>query len=138
MKIKTIAHRIYGNRLFKDSLWTLFGNAFGKGLTVLSGIIVARLLGKDVYGEFGLLRNTLIIIAVFSTMGLGYTATVFISEAKEKTKNIVYPLVKVIELMTVIFSGLIFKVGLLFVLLFARMIFLLTSYLLITLLNGIF
>ncbi len=96
---------MYGNRLFKDSLWTLLGNAFGKGLTVLSGIIVARLLGKDVYGEFGLLRNTLIIIAVFSTMGLGYTATVFISEAKEKTKNIVYPLVKVIELMTVIFSG---------------------------------
>lgn len=107
MKIQTLAHRMYGNRLFKDSLWTLLGNAFGKGLTVLSGIIVARLLGKDVYGEFGLLRNTLIIIAVFSTMGLGYTATVFISEAKEKTKNIVYPLVKVIELMTVIFSGLI-------------------------------
>lgn len=107
MKIQTLAHRMYGNRLFKDSLWTLLGNAFGKGLTVLSGIIVARLLGKDVYGEFGLLRNTLIIIAVFSTMGLGYTATVFISEAKEKTKNIVYPLVKVIELMTVIFSGFI-------------------------------
>lgn len=105
MKIQILAHRMYGNRLFKDSLWTLLGNAFGKGLTVLSGIIVARLLGKDVYGEFGLLRNTLIIIAVFSTMGLGYTATVFISEAKEKTKNIVYPLVKVIELMTVIFSG---------------------------------
>lgn len=107
MDYQARARKIYGNGLFKDSVLTLLGNALGKGLTVLSGIIVARLLGKDVYGEFGLLRNTLLVIAVFSTMGLGYTATVFVAETKQKSQETLRSLIYIIESITVCFSGII-------------------------------
>ena len=75
------------SRLFTDSLWALFGSAVGKGLSLLAGIVVARLLGSEAYGEYGTIRNTLLMIAIFSTMGLGYTATKFIAENKQKEDN---------------------------------------------------
>ena len=106
MNNKTIT-RIINNDLFKDSFWALFGNALGKGLSVLAGIIVARLLGKDLYGEFGLLRNTLTIIAVFSTMGLGYSGTVFISENKDRNVDRIRNLSVLIQAITIVFSSVV-------------------------------
>ena len=58
------------------------GSAIGKGLALLAGIVVARLLGSEAYGEYGTIRNTLLMIAIFSTMGLGYSATKFIAESR--------------------------------------------------------
>lgn len=72
-----------GNRLFSDSFWSLSGNALGKGLGVLAGIIMARLLGADIFGEYGMVKSTLAYAAVFSTFGLGYTATRFIAKFNE-------------------------------------------------------
>lgn len=73
---------IRGNQLLKDSFWSLTGNVIGRGLALLAGILVARFLGKEIYGEYGIIRNTILTIGVFSTFGLGYTATKFIAEYK--------------------------------------------------------
>lgn len=100
-------HSILKNKLFGDSLWTLVGTALGKGLTVLSGIIIAKLLGKEIFGEYGLLKNTLLLIAIFSTMGLGYTSTIFVSNYKQYKENLLYSLIKGILTITTIFSGII-------------------------------
>lgn len=81
--LSEIYSKLKENRLFKDSFWALLGSAVGKGLPLLAGIVVARLLGSEVYGEYGTIRNTLLMIAIFSTMGLGYSATKFIAESKE-------------------------------------------------------
>ncbi len=74
--------RAFKSRLINDSFWVLFGNSFGKGLALVAGIVVARFLGKEMYGEYGMIRNTLVSIAVFSTFGLGFTATKYVSENK--------------------------------------------------------
>ena len=42
MTVKELIH----SKLFHDSFWTILGNALGKGLTVLGGIIIASLLGE--------------------------------------------------------------------------------------------
>ena len=66
--------------MLKDSFWALLGNLIGKGLPFVAGIFVARLLGSESYGEFGLIKSSLISIALFSSFGLGITATKFIAE----------------------------------------------------------
>ena len=80
--IETYWKQIKQSVLLKDSLWAVVGNIVGKGLSLIAGIGVARLLGKDIYGEYGLLKNTILIIGTVSSFGLAYTATKFISEYK--------------------------------------------------------
>ena len=53
----------------------------GYGLSLLAGILIARLMGKDLYGEYGMIKNTLLYVAIISTFGLGITATKFIAES---------------------------------------------------------
>lgn len=93
------------SQLIKDSLWSLIGNLFGKGLALLAGILVARILGKDVYGEYGIIRNTILTIGVFSTFGLGYTATKFIADFKNHKPEKIKIFIKYANQITLVFSG---------------------------------
>lgn len=72
------------NRLFKDSFWTVTGNGVGFGLLFVSGIFIARFLGKEIYGEYGLIKTTMFYIASFASFGLQYTSTKYIAEYKQK------------------------------------------------------
>lgn len=80
--------RLQASNLFKDSFWAVFGNGLGNFLLLLAGIAIARFLGKDVYGEYGMVKTTMFYIAAFSTFGLGYTATKFIAEYKDKDSSL--------------------------------------------------
>ncbi len=82
MDISAIKKMGLYNRLLNDSFWSLTGNILGNGFLLGSGIVIARFLGKDSYGEYGIIRSTILSIAVFSTFGLGYTSTKFIAEYK--------------------------------------------------------
>lgn len=79
-KISAIKERLLGSKLFKDSFWAVFGNGMGSFLIMLSGILIARFLGKDLYGEYGVVKTTMIYIASFSTFGLGITSTKYVSQ----------------------------------------------------------
>ena len=87
-------------RIFQDSFWALLGSVIGKGLSLLGGILVARLLTKDIYGEYGLIKSTLLYIAVFSTFGLGFTSTRYISKFKAENRSKVAAVVKCTRLIT--------------------------------------
>ncbi len=76
----TITARLKRSTLFKDSFWAVFGNGTGNLLLLLAGILIARLLGKDLYGEYGMVKTTMFYVAGFSTFGLGYTSTKFIAQ----------------------------------------------------------
>lgn len=79
-----MVNKVKTSALFKDSFWAVFGNGLGNVLLLLVGIIIARLLGKDVYGAYGIAKTTMFQVALFSTFGLGYSATKFIAEYKTK------------------------------------------------------
>ncbi|MDE6462967.1 MAG: oligosaccharide flippase family protein [Muribaculaceae bacterium] len=104
--------------LAKDSFWALAGNALGKGLSLFAGIAVARFLGSDVYGEYGMIKSTLLMIAIFSTFGLGYTATKYIAETKASASGKVRSVHQIAQTITLITSGIIA----LFVTIFAEQI----------------
>lgn len=78
--------RLRDSRLVKDSFWAVFGNGIGSGLLLLSGIIIARLLGKEVYGEYGFVKTTMFLMASFASLGLNYTSTKYIAEACTKSR----------------------------------------------------
>lgn len=107
LKIKLFFVNIFSNSLLNDSFWSLFGNFLAKGLALIGGIFVARLLGKDIFGEYGILKNTLIVISVFSTFGLGYTSTKFISENKNIKPELIPLILRYSKKITIILSSLI-------------------------------
>ena len=80
--MKQLIYQLRKSSLMRDSFWALLGNVLGKGLALVAGIAVARFLGSEEYGEYGMIRNNLTMIAIFSSLGLGYTATKFIAECK--------------------------------------------------------
>lgn len=85
-KLPNIFSRLKSSALFRDSFWAVFGNALGRGLSLVAGILVARFLGSDTFGEYGIVKDTLVMIAIFSSFGLGYTATKFIAENPIKSQ----------------------------------------------------
>ncbi len=103
MKLSKI--KSFQNRLIQDSFWALLGNVMSKGLALLAGILVARFLGKDLYGELGIVRNTILSFAIFSTFGLGYTATKYIAKYRESNSQKLYLTVYYSRLVTLGVSG---------------------------------
>lgn len=97
---------IKNSRLAKDSVWAVLGSIVGKGLALVAGIFIARLLGKEIYGEYGIIKNTLTYLAIVSTFGFGYTATKYVAEYKERNSPRTKWLVRNILLFTVFFSSL--------------------------------
>lgn len=107
---QSLVSSLKNSQLCKDSFWALFGNAANKGLSLFAGIIIARLLGKEAYGEYGMLKNTLLYIAVFSTFGLGFTATKYISEfqdLKSKVKAIAICSIRITAVFSVLMAILV-------------------------------
>lgn len=72
-------------RLFEGMSWTLIGNVAGKFLQLLAFIFVARILGKEEYGQVGIVRSTVNMFLIFSSVGMGVTATHYI--AKYRSSN---------------------------------------------------
>jgi O-antigen/teichoic acid export membrane protein len=99
--------KIRRSTIFKDSVWALAGNVVGKGLALIAGIVVARFLGKDLYGEYGMIKNTLIQTAVFSTFGLGYVITRYIAQYKNKSPEYIHQLIRYSIKTTFVTSGVI-------------------------------
>ena len=105
-KFDEIKNRLQHSRLFKDSFWALFGSGVGKGLSLIAGVIVARFLGKEIYGEYGMIKNTLTYIAAFSTLGLGYSATKYIAEFYKTDPAKTYGSIKYAREITLISSSI--------------------------------
>lgn len=106
IEFKDLMNRLLKSKLVNDSFWALFGNIMGKGLALAAGIIVARFLGKDIYGEYGIIRNTLMSLAIFSTFGLGYTATKYVAEYKNSKPEYIKIILKYCINITLIVSGI--------------------------------
>lgn len=112
--ISSTWQRLKRSPLFKDSLWSLIGSTVGRGLSLVAGILVARFLGKDLYGEYGILKTTLIYIEIFSTFGLGYTATKFIADFRQSYPGRVSSVCRATLKITLATSGIMAMVVLLF------------------------
>ena len=76
-----------GRRIASGMFWSVMGNAIGKGLTFVAMVLVARLLSKEAFGEFGLVKSTAKTFVTFSAFGMGLTVTKYTAELLQKDKN---------------------------------------------------
>ncbi|MCL4207862.1 MAG: oligosaccharide flippase family protein [Pirellulaceae bacterium] len=73
-----------GARLARGVFWSIAGAVISRGLMLVATIVVARLLGKTVFGELGIIQSTVGMFGVFAGFGLGVTATKHVAEFREK------------------------------------------------------
>ena len=74
-------------RIASGAFWLILGNVIGRGLTFLSMIFVARILGPKMFGEFSLVRSTAMTFVTYSAFGMGLTATKYIAELLSSDKD---------------------------------------------------
>ncbi len=90
------------------------GNVIFKGLSLLGGILVARLLGKSVFGEFSIIKTTFISVAFITTLGFGYTTTKFVADYKKKHPQKLYAIFKFTQKTILILTIIAFLIVILF------------------------
>lgn len=112
--IKEINYKIkssnIGNRLVKGISWSMFGSFLGKGLMLIAFMFVARILGKEEYGKFGIIRSTVTMFMAFSSMGMGLTASRYIAYFRDIDQNRTFQIYKVSNLIA-FFSALIISLS---------------------------
>ena len=72
-----------GARLATGMFWSMAGGVISRGLMLIATVLVARMLGKTVYGELGMIQSTVGMFGVFAGFGLGVTATKHVAEFKQ-------------------------------------------------------
>lgn len=73
-----------GYRLAKGAFWSLVGAVLSRGLGVVASILVARMLGKQGFGELGIIQSTVGMFGTVALFGLGITATKYVAEYRER------------------------------------------------------
>lgn len=66
-------------RMMSGAFWSFTGTALGKFFVFLTGIICAQILGKEQFGELGMVRSTIGMFIILGAGGIGVTATRFVS-----------------------------------------------------------
>src|SRR5215469_17588741 len=83
-KIRGLASRAKASplvlRLAHGAFWTIFGQVTARTLGLFSGIFVARLLGRDGFGELGIVQSTANMFQVLAGTAIGLTATKHVAE----------------------------------------------------------
>jgi len=69
-------------RLARGAFWSLTGSLISRGLGLLSAVLVGRMLGKDGYGELGIIQNTIGMFGTLAGFGMGLTANKYVAEFK--------------------------------------------------------
>lgn len=71
-----------GYRLAKGAFWSLAGSLISRGLGLVSAILVGRMLGKQEYGELGIIQSTIGMFGMLAGFGMGLTANKYVAEFK--------------------------------------------------------
>lgn len=81
--IKHLPHNSFRRSLVSGAFWSLVGEIGLRSLTVLAGIIVARILGKSIYGQWGVIMGAAVMFGSLGGLGMATAAAKYIAELKE-------------------------------------------------------
>lgn len=102
--IRRFVHGVSGNLIF---------TLFNQGSTVVTNMLLANILGRAIYGEYAIVLGTLQSFAGLAGLGMGYTATRYLAEYRQRNKQRAEEIIGVC-LTTSLVAGALFGVGLLF------------------------
>ncbi|MGJ1291961.1 oligosaccharide flippase family protein [Sphingobacterium multivorum] len=65
----------------------MIGNIVSKFSLLIATVLMTRFMGKEEYGQFGIIKSTILMFAVFAGLELGMTATKYISEFRSTDRG---------------------------------------------------
>jgi len=71
-------------RFARGAVWSLIGAVVSQGSNLAASVITARLLGREQFGEYGMIQSTVGMLGVFAGLGLGVTATKYVAEFRTR------------------------------------------------------
>ncbi len=77
---------LINGRFSHGLFWNIVGTFFTQGSTFLTSIALARLLGVDIYGEFGMILSTLLTVTGIAQVSTGFTVTKYVAEFRDIDK----------------------------------------------------
>lgn len=79
LKASPLARRFLGG-----AAWSVLGSVVSSGVALIMLMLVARLLGKEIYGQFVVIQSTLSMVGVFAGFGIGAAATRYAAELRSR------------------------------------------------------
>lgn len=90
-------------KIIKGILWIGLGSVISSASVYVSALIIARVLGMEMYGKYAIIQSNVYTFATIASAGLGITVTKFVSQYrnsnKEKCAEVISNL-RIISLMT--------------------------------------
>ncbi|MCG6537882.1 MAG: oligosaccharide flippase family protein, partial [Syntrophales bacterium LBB04] len=77
---QNILENSLGARFARGAFWSFVAAILSQGIGMAASIVTARFLGKEGFGEFGMIISTVGAFGIFAGLGLGLTATKFVAE----------------------------------------------------------
>jgi len=103
-RINNILSSDLNKKIFSHSFWILLGNVISKLILLIATILMTRYIGKEEYGQFGILKSTILMFAMFAGLELGMTATKYISQYRLSNKPKVERIVGLSNLFAIVIS----------------------------------
>lgn len=73
-----------GKRLLHGAFWAVLGTIASRALGLVAAIVAARVVGKMVYGELGIIQSTVGMLGTLAGFGMSTTAAKFVAELRER------------------------------------------------------
>ena len=73
-----------GRRLASGAFWSLLASVASRSFGLFSSIIIARLLGKETFGELGIIQSTLDMFGTIAGFSMGLTSTKYVAECRSQ------------------------------------------------------
>ncbi len=77
-----LAHSPLARRFLGGAAWSILGAVVSSGITLGMLMLLARVLGRETYGQFVVIQGTLGMAGVFAGFGIGTAATRYAAELR--------------------------------------------------------
>lgn len=103
-RLKSILNNDLNKKIINSGFWVLLGNVLSKFILLVATILMSKYLGKEEYGQFGIIKSTILMFVVFAGLELGMTATKYIAQYKNTDKKKIENIVGLANLFSIILS----------------------------------
>ena len=99
-----IAHSPLALRFLGGAAWSTAGTVASSGISLVTMMFVAHLLGKETYGQFIIVQSTLGMVGVFAGFGIGAAAIRYVAELRSRDKERLARILLLTERATLVFG----------------------------------
>jgi O-antigen/teichoic acid export membrane protein len=86
--------------------FNLLGTFFNQGSTFAVSIVVANLLGRQIFGEYAIVQNTLVAVAAFGQLGIGFVCTKYVAEFRSTERERAGRILGMLYAFSIILAGI--------------------------------